>query len=90
MAGTPGEESSVHPGSLCLGGGRMELLGAGKPEAASAPQPRCNFSAMAASIYGEECGVRNREAEGGENGQFLWKLYETCMEYVWNNTVPTP
>ena len=46
--------------------------------------PRCNSSAAATSVYGEECGVGNGEAEGRGNSQILSHLYGVCMELVWN------
>src|ERR1039458_4779724 len=51
--------------------------------------PRCNSSAAGTSVYGEECGVGNGEAEGRGNSQILSHLYGVCMELVWNNTLAT-
>src|ERR1035441_10924238 len=67
LGGATGWRSSVHPGSLCLAGKRIELLAPGRPGAVSAPQKGCNLWGAAVSIR-VQGGMQNAETGHGTVG----------------------
>jgi hypothetical protein len=95
--GWSGWENAAHPGSLHLGGERIEWQALGRLRAGFAPQKQCNFFGCG-SVYtvpGAECGMESgngetgdggREAAGGGARPILWNSYGLPMEFLWSNT----